>query len=170
MDTAVKVVLIAGLATLFIFNFFQKESFAYVDSQKILNGYKGMQVAVAEYKAKVASWSKSLEVLRSEINQLRASVKDAKGSGKQMVEGVIRSKEVEFQEYEKAVKDKALEEDKVLTKAVTDKVNDFLQRYGEKMNYSIILGTTQTGNIVYAKDGLDITEEVIKGLNEEYGH
>lgn len=106
--------------------------------------------------------------MRSELEELKQSVRGSKGAAKLAVDNVISSKQLELENYELSLKNKIYEEDKALTKVVMDKVNDYLKRYGEKMNYSIILGS-QNGNIVYAKEGLDITEEVIQGLNEEYG-
>jgi outer membrane protein len=59
-------------------------------------------------------------------------------------------------------------EDQELTNKVLDTVNDYLKRYGKEKGYRIILAATQYGNIVYAQDGIDITEEVMKGLNDEF--
>jgi outer membrane protein len=47
-------------------------------------------------------------------------------------------------------------------------VNEYVKRYGEKNGYTIILANTQIGNIAYAEDRIDITDEVLKGLNSEY--
>jgi outer membrane protein len=52
---------------------------------------------------------------------------------------------------------------------VFDKVNVYLSEYGKKHHYTIIFGTMAGGNIIYADDRkVDITEDVVKGLNERY--
>ena len=66
------------------------------------------------------------------------------------------------------LKEKFQQEDQELTKKVLDKVNEYIKRYGKKGGYTIILAATQYGNIVYAEEGVDLTEEVLKGLNTEY--
>jgi outer membrane protein len=40
--------------------------------------------------------------------------------------------------------------------------------YGKQHNYKIILIANQSGTIAYAREGLDITPEVIEGLNKDY--
>ncbi|HNX43486.1 MAG TPA: OmpH family outer membrane protein [Bacteroidales bacterium] len=51
---------------------------------------------------------------------------------------------------------------------VLDSVMNFLKRYNEKYKFDYILGFTKGGNILYANDTLDITNDVIKELNEQY--
>lgn len=168
LDVVIKIILVAAVVTLFFLYTGKEASYAYVDSQKIIASYKGMEEAVKEYQAKVKAWTANVDTLRSELEKLRQSVRDAKGGGRVLVENTIRDRQFQLENYEVAIRNKIYEEDKALTNVVMDKVNDYLKRYGEKMNYSIILGS-QNGNIVYGKEGLDITDEVIKGLNEEYG-
>jgi len=53
--------------------------------------------------------------------------------------------------------------------SVIDKVNVYMAEYGKKHNYSIIFGTVAGGSILYGNsDRYDISNEVIKGLNERY--
>jgi outer membrane protein len=51
---------------------------------------------------------------------------------------------------------------------VLDSVMNFLKRYNEKYKFDYILGFTKGGNILYANDTLDITNDVIKELNDQY--
>ncbi|MEM8567076.1 MAG: OmpH family outer membrane protein, partial [Bacteroidota bacterium] len=55
-----------------------------------------------------------------------------------------------------------------MTSQVLEQINAYLKTYGEQNNYRIILAATEYGNVAYAADGLDITEEVLEGLNNEY--
>lgn len=47
-------------------------------------------------------------------------------------------------------------------------INAYIKQYGKAQGYTFILGATESGNIVYAADGTDITSEVLKGLNDQY--
>ena len=51
---------------------------------------------------------------------------------------------------------------------VLDSVMNFLKRYNDKYKFDYILGFTKGGNILYANDTLDITNDVIKELNNQY--
>ena len=49
-----------------------------------------------------------------------------------------------------------------------EKVKDFVAEYGKENGYTYIFGSNESANIMYAKDGLDITDEIVKKLNESY--
>jgi len=52
--------------------------------------------------------------------------------------------------------------------ALQDTIMNFLKRYNRKHNYDYILGFSKGSGILLANDSLDITKEILKGLNEEY--
>ena len=61
------------------------------------------------------------------------------------------------------------EEEYVLNNQVLDAIKTFLARYNEEHQFALILTSSQATNIVMEGNrGLDITQEVIRGLNEEY--
>ena len=43
-----------------------------------------------------------------------------------------------------------------------------IKEYGKKKGYDYIYGSGETVSILYAKDGYDITAEVLKDLNDNY--
>jgi hypothetical protein len=42
---------------------------------------------------------------------------------------------------------------------VLDQINAFVEAYGEEEGYDMIVGTTQSGNLLYVCPALEITEE-----------
>lgn len=61
------------------------------------------------------------------------------------------------------------EEEAVLMNRVMDAVTTFLEKYNEEHKFAAILTTSSTTNVVITADrALDITEEVVNGLNAEY--
>ena len=57
-----------------------------------------------------------------------------------------------------------MESDKVIDSLVT-KVTVFVADYGEEKGYTYIFGSNESANIMYAEEGLDITDEVLEELN-----
>ncbi|PSL07508.1 OmpH family outer membrane protein [Cecembia rubra] len=51
---------------------------------------------------------------------------------------------------------------------VYDKVQEYLTQYAEEKELELILSYTRGGAIWYSKKALDITEDVIAGLNKKY--
>ena len=47
-------------------------------------------------------------------------------------------------------------------------ITTFLEKYNKKQGYELILSTTVGGNVLYAKKGYDITNQVLSKLNAEY--
>ena len=60
------------------------------------------------------------------------------------------------------------EENAVMIRKVMNSVMEYLKEYNKGKNYSFVLGNTFDGKILFADKGLDITEDVVKGLNEKY--
>jgi outer membrane protein len=61
------------------------------------------------------------------------------------------------------------EEEYVLNNQVLDAIQTFLAKYNEEHQFALILTTSGATNVVMEGNrGLDITNEVVRGLNEEY--
>src|SRR5690606_37849597 len=60
-----------------------------------------------------------------------------------------------------------IESDSVRSKLIND-VKEYIKTYGKKQVYYYIYGTGDAATVLYAKDGYDITEEVLKQLNDEF--
>lgn len=150
----------------------ERKKIVYVDSHKLVQGYVGMKQARQEYEIRVAQWRANLDTLRSEaevkIKEYEATKSKLSAKEKQLLEQLIQSKQEQFMNYQQTVQEKTSAADQELSSKVLAKVNDFIRRFGEKHNYKIIMAATQYGNIVYAEDESDITEEVLQGLNEEF--
>jgi len=80
----------------------------------------------------------------------------------------INYKKQELAQYQKAIQEKAADENSKLMGSVVAQINGFLTRYGKEHNYKMILIANSSGTIAYAKDGLDITNVVLEELNNEY--
>lgn len=61
-----------------------------------------------------------------------------------------------------------MEEEQVMNRQVLYAIMEFLEEYNKKRNYQYILSNTLGGALLYASDSLDITADVLRGLNEQY--
>jgi outer membrane protein len=60
------------------------------------------------------------------------------------------------------------EQQVVANRKVLDSIMKYLAEIQHEYNYKIVLGTQFGGGVLYADEDLDITQRVIKGLNEKY--
>jgi outer membrane protein len=71
-------------------------------------------------------------------------------------------------QHQAAVAQQAQSEEAKLAEGVLNQINGFVETYARDRGYTLVLGTTQTGSLLYASDAVDITEEVLQGLNQAY--
>lgn len=146
----------------------------YVDAQKLVNGYKGMTDARKELEGKVATWRSNLDTLRSEVELVMKDYEAKRSSlserERKLTEELIKTKQEQFVNYQQVINEKIQSADQELSSKVLGKVNDYIKRYGQQKGYKIIMAATKYGNIVYAAESTDITDEVLEGLNAEYSH
>lgn len=155
-----------------IFRDVTKREIVYIDTVRLLNSYKGIEQAKAELEAKAKAYQGRLDTLQSEMSTLATDLNNraAKLTARErkLMEDLINSKQAQIEQYGGVIKTKIQEDNMALTGKVLTRVNEFVKRYGESKGYRIILATSQSGNIVYGTTEADITDQIIKGLNEEY--
>ncbi len=61
-----------------------------------------------------------------------------------------------------------MKEQSELNKKLFESITNFLVEYNKEKGYEIVLSTVVAGNVLYAADGFDITQDVVKRLNEQY--
>ena len=52
--------------------------------------------------------------------------------------------------------------------AVKNRATQFIKDYGKEKGYDYIYGTGEAVSILYAQDKYDITNEIVKSLNDKY--
>lgn len=150
----------------------KRSQVAYVKVGELLDKYQGMVDARAQYQLKEKTWKANVDTLGQELEQMVKDYERKSGSmsarERQLTEQLLETKQNEFLRFRDAMQQKAREEDTKMTEAVVNKVNAYLKEYGEDAGYDLILGATSGGNILYGIDGIDITQDVLKGLNATY--
>jgi outer membrane protein len=159
---------IAMAATLYL----TKKEIVYVDSMKLITNYKGSKVAKEAYEKKMAVWKANIDTLTMETTQEITNYEKAKkgmsAREQKLSEQLIVTKQQQLESYRQATAENASKEDKEITGKIFNEINDFLKQYGEQKGYEFIMAATNVGNIVFAKKGNDITDEVIEKMNAEY--
>jgi outer membrane protein len=168
----ISILSLVGLICLTAYVFTIPQKLVYVDSGKLINEFKGMQDARAAYQKKAATWKANIDTLTSEVqSQIMNYEKESSKltvKERQLSEELIRTKQKQLMEYQQAMSAQAKQEDAKMTGEVVQQINAYLKKYGEQNDYKIVMAATEYGNIAYADEGLDITQEVLSGLNQEY--
>lgn len=56
----------------------------------------------------------------------------------------------------------------VYTSQVWTQLNSYIESYGDENNYEVIIGMQGNGNVMYVKDQVNVTEDVIAYANKKY--
>jgi outer membrane protein len=159
----ISVISLLGVIVLSVYLFITPQKLVYVDSAKLVNEYEGMKAARATYQQKASSWKANVDTLTAEVQkQIMAYEKEVSkmsAKEKQLSQELIRTKQRQLM---------AQQEDQKMTGEVLTQINAYLKKYGKAHGYKIVMAATEYGNIAYADESLDITADVLKGLNEEY--
>lgn len=165
-------VILIGMVGYLGFHLLNKKQVAFVRSQEVLERYTGMEEARALYQKKVDDWGQDLnkhsQLYREKSEAFQAEVSKMNDQQKQSKIAELQRMEVELKQLSDRLQNKAAEEDEKMLQGVLNQVNDLIKQYGEENDIDLILGVTQSGNILYGKDAIDITEDIIKELNKTY--
>ena len=80
----------------------------------------------------------------------------------------LEKQKSELEQWANTKQNEMMEEQQVTMNQIMDAVQTFVTAYNEEKGYAMIFANQAIAPIMTANSGLDITDEIIAGLNEEY--
>ena len=77
----------------------------------------------------------------------------------------LMQKQNELENKRQSLGSKYLKDQEDFNKEIHDNLHEYIKEYNEEAGYDYILSYSKDGSILYANDALDITQEVVKGMN-----
>lgn len=77
-------------------------------------------------------------------------------------------KQQNLQKLRQEMTENAQREQMEINRKLYDAITNFLTEYNKAKGFQLILSTTLGGNVLFAQEGFDITNEVVSQLNEQY--
>jgi outer membrane protein len=147
---------------------------AFVNSDSIKTRYKlvkdlegNLEKKYAQFDAEIAGKQKILQQKSQDLQQ-KYETKQISMEEAQRLDEQLKAEGQKLYQLNQDYSSRMSEEEARVNMVFIDSINNFLQRYNKKFGFDYILGYTKGGGILYAKDTLDITIDVIEGLNKEY--
>lgn len=145
---------------------------AVVRNSYMLENYEGMKEAIGIYDNKKVMWKANLDTLNTDyqraVSKFNLELPSLSEDEKNDRAHLLERQRSNLQNYQVSLEKAAREEDEKLTQGVLAQLDEFIKDYGEKQGYDIIIGSTDGANVLYMRDALDISEEVLKAANEAY--
>lgn len=143
----------------------------YVNFNRILKEYKGVEDARRAFDQDVKVWEQEEERLRAEIDSLAAAYKSQNmmltEATRKEKEAAIRDKRTAYEEFVRATfgaEGKVAQKNDELMKPILDKVKVIVDRIGAEENFTMILDSA-SGVILFAEPGADLTTRIVEEMN-----
>jgi outer membrane protein len=144
---------------------------AYVNVEKIMAESKDVQEARRIFDSESAEWRTEIETMQTELQELAAQFEKKKlilnEQGKKEAALKIQNKEEEvnrkINEYFGQT-GLAASRNAELLEPILDRINKVIEEVSIEENYDMVLDIT-AGNVLYAKENLDITDIVLDRVN-----
>ncbi len=147
-------------------------SIAYVNSDSLLKNYdffKSLEKQLIAKRDKLTSeYQNRAEGLQKEIANFQSTSGNMTISQARAVEEDLRNKQQNLMMYQEQLGQQLREEEAKMNTELYDKVSEYLKSYGTNENLKIVLTYTKGSGVLYANEGLDITTQVLDGLNTAY--
>lgn len=145
----------------------------YVNSDSLLNNYEYFK----EIKGKFEDKSKKAEAdlknkgaaFQREVAAYQQSAQTMSADQRAQTEERLARKQQELQTYQQNAGSSLANEEAKENEKLYDKVADYLKKHAKEKGYKMVL-TYSKGNsaILFADESLDVTKDVIAGLNTAY--
>jgi len=145
---------------------------AYIVSDSVLKHYEYLKVNREQLEAKTKKMDEELQNriagLRNEATAYQRNVSGMTLGQARAAEEDLGKKQQNLQMYQQTLQQQLMQEEAKLNKELYDRITGFLKDYGQDNGLQVVLKFDPTSDVLYGGKGLDITEDVIKGLNEAY--
>jgi outer membrane protein len=145
-----------------------------VNTDTILSQYDFVKDVAAELevynKNLEDKYTSSAQALQNEYNAYikKASEYQMTLEQQKKKEEELGQKQQALQQLEAELSQLAMNEKAARNMEVHDSIVNFIARYNKDKNYTYIFERSYGGGVLWADTTLEITNEVLKGLNEEY--
>jgi outer membrane protein len=106
--------------------------------------------------------------LQNEITAYQRNVNSMTLGQVKAVEEDLGKKQQNLQMYQQSLSQQLMEEESKLNKELYDRVTAYLKKYAKEKNLQVVMKYDPTSDLLFAGEALDVTQDVIKGLNAEY--
>jgi outer membrane protein len=145
---------------------------AFIKADSILQKYEYLDVKrkqLEERSKKLDQEYRSrAEGLQRDINDYQRNVGNLTLSQARALEEDLTKKRQNLGVYEQSLTQELMNEEAKLNKELYDRVTAYVKEYGQEKGLQLVIKFDQTSDLLFGDEGLDITTDVIAGLNKQY--
>jgi len=145
---------------------------AYINSDSVLTNYDFLKdnKVVLESKTRQmdSDYRNRAQSLQNEITAYQRNQANLTIGQARALEEDLAKKQQNLQLYQQSLGQELMNEESKLNKELYDRITAFLKKYSQENGLQVVLKFDPTSDVLFGAAGLDITNVVVKGLNNEY--
>lgn len=151
----------------------ENSAIVFVNSDSLLNNYTYFKEIKAKFEGKSKKAQDDLKskgtAFQREVAAYQQGAATLTAEQRAATEQRLARKQQELQGYQQNAGAALQNEEGVENEKLYNKVAEYLKKYAKVKGYKMVLTYSKSNSsILFADESLDITKEVIKGLNEDY--
>jgi outer membrane protein len=145
---------------------------AYINSDTVLKYYDYLKVNKQQLEAKTEKLGQDFrnraQGLQNEVNAYQRNVNSMTIGQVRATEEDLQKKQQNLQMYQQTLQQQLMQEEAQLQKQLYDRITAFLKTYSAEKGLQVVLKYDPTSDMLYGGNALDISQDVITGLNDSY--
>ena len=149
------------------------ESIVYVNSDSLLNNYEYFKDVRTSFEAKAKKAQADLQskgtAFQREVAEYQKNAGTMSAEQRQSTEERLARKQEELGQLNQNASNSLGQQEMEENKKLYDKVSEYLKKFSAEKGYKLVLTySTSNPTVLYADKSLEVTKEVVDGLNAEY--
>ena len=149
-------------------------SIVYFNLDRVLEEYDMANDLRSEVEAKVNAIQKDVDRRQKNLENAAKDFENKYNKGL-MTSATIASQQkklqqqqLNFQQFAQEKQQEIMEEQQVMMNKLADAIKTYIENYNDEKQYALILSNQASVPVITGDPSLDITDEIIAGLNAEY--
>ena len=149
------------------------ETIVFVNSDSLLNNYEYFKDVKNKMEAKTKKAQTDLQskgnAFRREVAEYQQQAQGLSADQRAATEQRLARKQQELAAFDQNASAALANESAAENEKLYEKVAEYLKGYAKKKGFKMVLTYSKGNpNLLFADESLDVTKEVVSGLNEEY--
>ncbi len=145
---------------------------AYINADTVLKYYDYFKVNRERLESKGKKLDQDLrtraEALQRDIESYQRNISNLTIGQAKAIEEDLGKKQQNLRMYQESLSQELMVEESKMNQELYSKVTTFLKKFGQERGLQMVLKFDPSSDLLYGGDSLDITREVIEGLNIDF--
>lgn len=149
----------------------EQTKIGFVDNGKLINEYQKKKDIEAKFQVEIDAFNKRVDSIGQSFQSQAAQLQE---KDPQMTQKASQDQyQALAQQYQRFQQQSQMEEQQIQKRGQTQidtlikTVKAFVKDYGQKNNYTFILGSNEAGSVMYGKESQDVTKDILEALNAD---